>query len=65
LVDEVKQQQQTPGNAVYLLLLAAQIAGAILFVWHDLPEFERLLIIRASSYRETFAPIWSLPVFLP
>ena len=43
MVDEVKQQQQTPGNAVYLLLLATQIAGAILFVWHELPEFERLL----------------------
>jgi hypothetical protein len=27
----------------YLLLLATQIAGAIIFVWQELPEFEQLL----------------------
>jgi hypothetical protein len=43
LVDQTEQQQQTSINAVYLLLLAAQIAGAILFVWQELPEFQRLL----------------------
>ena len=38
-----KQQQQTDKNAVYLLLLATQIAGALIFVWLELPEFEQLL----------------------
>jgi len=43
LSDEAKQQQQTRKNAVYLLLLATQIAGAIIFVCRELPEFEQLL----------------------
>jgi hypothetical protein len=43
LVDEVEQRQQTRKDAVYLLLLAAQIAGAIIFVWQELPEFAQLL----------------------
>jgi hypothetical protein len=38
-----KQQQQTDKNAVYLLLLATQIAGALIFVCRELPEFEQLL----------------------
>jgi hypothetical protein len=43
LIDEAKQKQQTRKNVIYLLLLATQIAGAIIFVWQELPEFERLL----------------------
>ena len=43
LIDEAKQQQQTRKNVIYLLLLATQIAGAIIFVWQELPEFEQLL----------------------
>ena len=43
MVDEVEQRQQTRKDAVYLLLLAAQIAGAIIFVWQELPEFAQLL----------------------
>jgi hypothetical protein len=43
LTDEAEQRQQTGMNAVYLLLLAAQIAGAIIFIWQELPEFEQLL----------------------
>jgi hypothetical protein len=30
-------------SVAYLLLLATQIAGAIIFVWQELPEFEQLL----------------------
>jgi hypothetical protein len=43
LVDEAEQRHQTRNDALYLLLLAAQIAGAIVFVWQELPEFEQLL----------------------
>jgi hypothetical protein len=43
LVDEAEQRQQTRKDALYLLLLAAQIAGAIIFVWQELPEFQQLL----------------------
>jgi hypothetical protein len=43
LVGEAEQPQQTRMNALYLLLLAAQIAGAIVFVWQELPEFQQLL----------------------
>jgi hypothetical protein len=43
LIDEAEQQPQTPKNVAYLLLLATQIAGALVFVWQELPEFEQLL----------------------
>jgi hypothetical protein len=43
LIDEAEQQQQTRKHVAYLLLLATQIVGAIIFVWHELPEFEQLL----------------------
>jgi hypothetical protein len=38
-----EQRQQTRNNVIYLLLLATQIAGAMVFVWQELPEFEHLL----------------------
>lgn len=43
MIDEAEQQPQTPKNVAYLLLLATQIAGALIFVWQELPEFEQLL----------------------
>jgi hypothetical protein len=36
--------QEPSKTAIYLLLLAIQIAGAIAFVWHQLPEFRQVVI---------------------
>jgi hypothetical protein len=36
--------QRHPRTAIYLLLLAIQIAGALFFVWQELPEFKQVLI---------------------
>jgi hypothetical protein len=35
--------QKHSRTAIYLLLLALQIAGAIFFVWQELPEFKQVL----------------------
>ena len=43
LTDEAELRRQTRKNVAYLLLLATQIAGALIFVWKELPEFEQLL----------------------
>jgi hypothetical protein len=39
----MKPNQEHPRAAIYLLLLAIQIAGAIFFVWQELPEFKQVL----------------------
>jgi hypothetical protein len=39
----MKPSQERSKTAVYLLLLAIQIAGAIAFVWQQLPEFKQVL----------------------
>jgi hypothetical protein len=39
----MKPNQERSKTAVYLLLLAIQIAGAIAFVWQQLPEFKQVL----------------------
>jgi hypothetical protein len=39
----MKPNKQHPKTAIYLLLLAIQIAGAIFFVWQELPEFKQVL----------------------
>ncbi|MGA7484498.1 MAG: hypothetical protein WBV83_22185 [Bradyrhizobium sp.] len=44
LIDEAEQRQRTRRNVVYLLLLAAQLAGMLIFVWQELPAFEQLLL---------------------
>jgi hypothetical protein len=43
MIDEAEQRQRTPKNVAYLLLLATQIFGAVIFIWQELPEFEQLL----------------------
>jgi hypothetical protein len=35
---------ERPKNVIYLLLLAVQIFGTIVFIWQELPEFEQLLL---------------------
>jgi hypothetical protein len=40
----MKSDKEHPKTAIYLLLLAVQIAGAILFVWQELPEFKQVLV---------------------
>ena len=35
--------QRHPKTAIYLLLLVIQIAGAIFFIWQELPEFKQVL----------------------
>src|SRR5665213_2911094 len=40
---KTEQRNQIRTNAIYLLLLATQIAAAIVFVWQELPEFDHLL----------------------
>ena len=44
MIDEAKQRQHNRGNIAYLFLLATQLAGTIIFVWQELPEFEQLLL---------------------
>jgi hypothetical protein len=39
----MKPDQENPNTAIYLLLLALQIGGAIAFVWQELPEFRQVL----------------------
>ena len=36
-------EPRTPRDATYLLLLAIQISGALIFIWQELPEFDQLL----------------------
>jgi hypothetical protein len=36
--------QKRSKTAIYLLLLAIQIFGAIFFVWQELPEFKKVLV---------------------
>ena len=36
--------QKRSKTLIYLLLLAVQIAGAIFFVWQELPEFKQVLV---------------------
>jgi hypothetical protein len=40
---QMKPNQEHPRTAIYLLLLAIQIVGAIAFVWQELPEFRQVL----------------------
>jgi hypothetical protein len=40
----MKPDQKSPKTPIYLLLLALQIAGAIFFVWQELPEFKQVLV---------------------
>ena len=39
----MKPDQEPPQTAIYLSLLAIQIAGAIAFVWQQLPEFRQVV----------------------
>ena len=39
----MKPNKEPPQTALYLLLLAIQIAGAIAFVWQQLPEFRQVV----------------------
>jgi hypothetical protein len=39
----MKPNQDRPQTALYLLLLAIQISGAIAFVWQELPDFRHVL----------------------
>jgi hypothetical protein len=40
----MKPNKEPPQTALYLLLLAIQIAGAIVFVWQQLPEFRQVAV---------------------
>jgi hypothetical protein len=40
----MKTHNEQPKTALYLLLLAIQIVGAISFVWLQLPEFNHVLV---------------------
>jgi hypothetical protein len=40
----MKTHNEQPKTALYLLLLAIQIVGAISFVWLQLPEFNQVLV---------------------
>jgi hypothetical protein len=39
----MKPNQDHPQTALYLLLLAIQISGAVAFVWQELPDFRHVL----------------------
>ena len=39
----MKPNRERPKTAIYLLLLAIQVLGAIAFVWQELPEFRQVL----------------------
>ena len=36
-------QPRTPKDATYLLLLAIQLFGTLIFIWQEVPEFDQLL----------------------
>jgi hypothetical protein len=36
-------ERRTPKEGTYLLLLAIQLIGALIFIWQELPEFDQLL----------------------
>ena len=40
----MKPNQERSQTALYLLLLAIQIFGAIAFVWQQLPEFRQVAV---------------------
>jgi len=40
---KTEQRNQIRTNIAYLLLLVAQVAAAMVFVWQELPEFDHLL----------------------
>jgi hypothetical protein len=52
-------------TAIYLLVLAIQLFGAIFFVWQQLASFRQVLLIRVSNFRTTFALIVLRSVFCP
>jgi hypothetical protein len=41
---KTSSERRTPQNVTYLLLLAIQISGMIIFIWQQLPEFEQMLL---------------------
>jgi hypothetical protein len=43
-VRAMKQDVAASKTAIYLILLAIQIAAALVFVWEELPEFRRVVI---------------------
>jgi hypothetical protein len=52
----MKPNQDRPQTALYLLLLAIQISGAIAFVWQELPDFRHVLRSPARDCQKTPPP---------
>jgi hypothetical protein len=60
----MKPKQKHPKTAIYLLLLAIQIAGAIFFVWQELPEFKQVLVNPGEQLpKDTRSDAMTLGVF--
>jgi hypothetical protein len=43
IIYSMKPNQDRPQTALYLLLLAIQISGAVAFAWQELPDFSHVL----------------------
>ena len=53
----MKTDNEQPKTALYLLLLAIQIVGAIAFVWLQLPEFRQVAVNPGSNFQKIPPPI--------
>jgi hypothetical protein len=51
---KTNNERRMPKNIVYLLLLAIQIFGTMIFIWQQIPEFNQLLLNPGNSFQKTF-----------
>jgi hypothetical protein len=57
IIGAMQSNNEHPKTALYWLLLAIQIAGAISFVWQELPEFGQVLNNPGEQLPKEPAPI--------
>jgi hypothetical protein len=61
----MKPDEKRAKTAIYLLLLALQIFGAIFLVWQELPEFRQVLINPGEQLpKDAGSDVMMLGVFL-
>jgi len=62
----MKSNQERAQTALYLLLLAIQIVGAIAFVWQGLPEFRQVLTNPGEQLpRDASSDLMTAGIFSP
>jgi hypothetical protein len=59
----MKTSSEHPKPKLYLLLLAIQIFGAIVFIWQQLPEFRQVAVNPGAQLpRDTFSDLVAVGV---